>query len=71
MRRAAISAVVALAIALGAASGCQGTDPSPNPAKACPVGQVRKIVRFTPPFSYECFPVVTHGATVHRKKKRQ
>lgn len=70
MKRAAAAAVVVLAVALGTASGCQGTDPSPNPLKPCPVGQVRRVANVKPPFRYECFPAARNATRAHRKKSR-
>jgi hypothetical protein len=68
VKRIALAAVIAAAVVLGGAHGCQGTDPSPNPLKPCPVGQVRQAANVKPPFVYKCYPA-TRTAT-HRKKRR-
>jgi len=71
VKRLAVTAVLAVAVVLGGAHGCQGTDPSPNPLKPCPVGQVRRVANVKPPWSYECFTDTRYGATTakHRKKR--
>lgn len=69
MKRAAVAAVIAAAVVLGGAHGCQGTDPSPNPLKPCPAGQVRRVENVRPPFRYACYPA-TRPVTTHRKKRR-
>lgn len=66
MKRLAIAAAVTAAVVLGGAHGCQGTDPSPNPLKPCPIGQVRRAANAKPPFQYKRYPA---PATTHRKKR--
>jgi hypothetical protein len=69
VKRLAVATVITAAVVLGGAHGCQGTDPSPNPLKACPLGQVRRVANVKPPFQYKCYPAPGR-TTTHRKKKR-
>ncbi len=69
MKRLAAIVAIAAAVVLGGAHGCQGTDPSPNPLKPCPIGQVRRVANVKPPFQYKCYPNA-RTTTAHRKKRR-
>lgn len=69
MKKVVAVLAVAGAVALGV-NGCHGTDPSPNPNKPCPAGQVRHVVNIKPVFEYECFPVTVRHVTTHRKKRQ-
>lgn len=67
MKKILACLAVAGAVVLGV-HGCHGTDPSANPLKPCPAGQVRRVENISPPFRYACF-TATHVAT-HRKKRQ-
>ena len=69
MKRIAIAALITAAVVLGGAHGCQGTDPSPNPLKPCPIGQVRWAANIKPPFQYKGYPDA-HTTTAHQKKRQ-
>lgn len=66
MKKILACLAVALAVVLGV-HGCHGTDPSANPLKPCPAGQVRRVENISPPFRYACF-TATRPVTTHRKK---